>query len=139
MLPWMVTSSLCLGYWFNISFFHIFCSHGSIFYLLRRMLYHIVDVTFVCTDFACFIPKPYCWFLFGMFVYLFHLRSLHIWLSFRCRIQFFYCITFSLWSSKIESCWLCITNFIHSWNLNMFLVFLNWHIFYLIDWIVIIT
>ena len=116
-----------------------FCFHWSIFYILSCMWDHVMNVFLLCSVFDYFFPKLDCWFIFGIFVYIFDLRSLHVYFSFHCRIQYLYWMHFSVWPSCIGRCLLCITNFIHSWNLNTLLVLLNWHILLLVDWIVIIT
>ena len=73
------------------------------------------------------------------FVYLFHPISLNVYFYFHCCLQSSYWINISIWSSHIGSCWLCITNFVQSWHFNLFLVFLNRRILFLVDFIVIVT
>ena len=136
--PWIMISSLCIDYWFHLSFFHNCSLCGSILYTLICLWDHFVDVLFLRTYFVCFVSKSDCWFLFGLFVYFFRLRSLHVSLSLHCRIQYLYWVPFSLWYYHIVNCWLYITDFIRSCNFNFFLVLLNWSILYLVDCIVII-
>ena len=139
MFTWTITSLICLGYWIHLSVF------PSLFLQWKYIIYSQLSVRPVCGCnpfvycFVFFVPKYDCWFLFGMFVYLFHIISLHVYFSFHCRLQYFYWTPFSLWYYHIGSCWLCITYLICSWNFNLFLVFLNWRIFSLVGWIVIIT
>ena len=138
MFTWVMTSSMCLGYVFLYHYCHHCYLHGSVLYLLICLRYHVVDVPFLCSVFDCLIPKFNCWFLFGLFVCIFYLRSLYVYLYFNCMLQYFYWINFSLWYSNIGSCWFSVTTFIHSLNFNLFLVFLNWLILFIVDYIAII-
>ena len=136
---WMMTSSLCLGYWFRLSIF------PSLLFPWQYIIsYHIYvrpccGCNILCNYFVCFIPKYGCWLFYSLFVYLFHLKRFHEYLSFHYRLQYLYWVHFSLWSSHIGSCWLCITYFIHSSNFNLFLVFLNWCILFPFDCTIMIT
>ena len=136
--PWMTTSSLCLGYWFHLSLLTQFLLPCK--YILYYYPYVIPCCR--CTLFVyCFcLFHPQSWLLvhFWSVCLSFSPRSLHKYLSFNCGIQYFYWVNFSLWYSHIGGCWLFITNFIHSYNFNLFLIFLNWPILLLVECIVII-
>ena len=123
--------SLCVGYWFNVSLF------PSLVFPWNYILSSHVSVRPCCgcnsfvSLFICCIPKCDFWFLFCLFVYLFSSY-------FNCRLQYFYHMPFHILLSHIVSCWLCITNFIHSYNLYLFWVFFIWRIFFLVERAVII-
>ena len=138
MFIWMMTSSLCIFYLLHLSLL------TSLLILRKYILSSKMFVMLCCgciiivIFFLCFIQNFYCWFLFGIFVNTFDLISLHVYLYFHCRLKYLYWMPFFILPSHIWICLLFVTNLFQYWNFNIFLVFLNWFILFLFDWILII-
>ena len=96
MLLGMITSLLCLGCWFNLSLLPpLLLPRKYILYSHLSMIPYC-GCTILCSVFFSIIQKKYRWFLFGLFVYIYYLRSLHVCLSFHCSLQYFYWMAFYL-------------------------------------------